>query len=401
MIVSTSLIALAVGVAIGVIAANALRKRRSGAGGSDTMPAATSAVSSMATPPSEFDGAFVRLVRALPLGVVFVDPAARITFANAAASRIFGFDLARATGTHVIASIPNVELEGRIGDALRGETSIEPLTVTSNAEQRTHRISIYSIRAPEEEAVEGVVLFAEDQTDVLRLERARKEFLSNVSHELRTPLASIKLMLETVIQSPDEETSDIFLPQALAQVDRLAALAQQLLDQARADSSQVQLHLQEIDLEAVARPIVATFAPEAFNKGVALDLRAARPVRIEADPDRLAQVFVNLIDNALRHTPEGGGISVESDAEGGDAVVRVRDTGVGIPYRDLPHIFERFYVVDRSRTRMSGGAGLGLAIVKSIIDAHGGTIRAESMLGSGTTFTIRIPMFHLSTMESS
>jgi signal transduction histidine kinase len=118
-------------------------------------------------------------------------------------------------------------------------------------------------------------------------------------------------------------------------------------------------------------------------------------VKLEADADRLSQIFVNLIDNALRHTPEGGAVGVELDADGGSALVRVSDTGEGIPYKDLPHVFERFYVVDRSRARGSSGAGLGLSIVKQIVDAHGGTIVAESELGSGATLTVRLPILHL------
>ncbi len=347
----------------------------------------------------DFEGAFVRLVRALPLGVVFVDENARVTFANAAAATIFGFDLDRAVGSHVIASIPNVELERRIDEALRGEASIAPLMLAGSGGKRTYRVSVYPLAAEAEDQTRRVVVFVDDQTDLARLDRARKEFLSNVSHELRTPLSSIKLMLETVIASPDDEAADLFLPQALGQVDRLAELVQQLLDQARAESGQLHLNLRDVDLDAVAQPIVASFEPQASNKGVNLELRSMRPVRVEADPDRLSQVFVNLIDNALRHTPAGGAVIVEVDAQGGDAVLRVRDTGVGIPYRDLPRIFERFYVVDRSRTRMSGGAGLGLAIVKGIIDAHGGTISAESMLGSGTSFTIRIPIMRVGSRE--
>ena len=139
----------------------------------------------------------------------------------------------------------------------------------------------------------------------------------------------------------------------------MTALVGQLLEQARAESGQLKLDLRDVDLEEVARPIVASFEQQAANKGVSLELAALRPVRVEADPDRLSQVFVNLIDNALRHTRGGGRIRIELDARDSDAVLRVRDTGEGIPYRDLPHIFERFYVVDRSRTRGSGGAGLG------------------------------------------
>jgi two-component system, OmpR family, phosphate regulon sensor histidine kinase PhoR len=335
---------------------------------------------------------FARLVAALPLGVVFVDRHARIRFANSAAGTIFDFDPQRAIGSHVITSIPNVELERRIDDALVGEASVAPITVASATERRTYGVSVYPIGDNDSG---GVVVFADDQTDITRLLRASKEFLTNVSHELRTPLSSIKLMLETVVESPDDEAADLFLPQVLAQVDRLASLVQQLLEQARAESGQLRLNLREIDLEEVAHPIVASFEPQAANKGVQVELRAIRPVSVEADPDRLSQVFVNLIDNAIRHTPSGGFVTVELDANGNDAIMRVRDTGMGIPYRDIPHIFERFYVVDRSRTRESGGAGLGLAIVKGIIDAHGGTVATESMLGSGTLFTVRLPIMRV------
>lgn len=338
------------------------------------------------------DGDFARLVAALPLGVIFLDRTARIRFANPAAATIFDFDRHRAIGQHVIAAIPNVELERRVDDAVRGEATVAPITLSSGGQRRIYGVSVYPLGEGEEG---GVVVFANDQTEVSRLERASKEFLTSVSHELRTPLSSIKLMLETVMESPDDEAADLFLPQALAQVDRLASLVQQLLEQARAESGQLRLHLREIDLERVAHPIVASFEPQAANKGVYLELISMRPVRVEADPDRLAQVFVNLIDNALRHTPAGGSVTVELDATGNDAIMRVRDTGVGIPYRDIPHIFERFYVVDRSRTRESGGAGLGLAIVKSIVDAHGGTVMTESMLGAGTVFTVRLPIMRV------
>jgi signal transduction histidine kinase len=348
-------------------------------------------------PAPRADADFVRLVRALPVGVIFLDGNARIRFANPAAGTIFSFDIQRAIGGHLIASIPNVELERRVDDAMRGEASVAPLTIVNDTLKRTYGVSVYPLGDGGE--MEGVVVFADDQTELATVERARKEFLSNVSHELRTPLSSIKLMLETVIESPDDEAADLFLPQVLAQVDRLASLVQQLLEQARAESGQLKLNLREVELESVAHPIVASFEPQAANKGVHIELQAIRPVRVEADPDRLSQVFVNLIDNALRHTPGGGTVKVELDANGNDAIMRVRDTGVGIPYRDLPHIFERFYVVDRSRTRESGGAGLGLAIVKGIVDAHGGTITTESMLGSGTAFTIHLPIMRVARRE--
>jgi two-component system, OmpR family, phosphate regulon sensor histidine kinase PhoR len=341
------------------------------------------AVIAPSDPEAQFDGAFVRLVRALPIGVILVDRSLRVEFANGSAGAIFGFDAGR-VGGHIIEAIHSVEFEGRISEALRGEASVAPFELPGRRGARTYRVSVYPL--VEEGDAQRVVVFAEDQTDLVRLDRARKEFLSNVSHELRTPLSSIKLMIETVIESPDEEASDLFLPQALAQVDRLTVLVAQLLDQTRAESGALKLNLRDVDLEEVAGPIVSSFEPQASNKGVSLQLLPARPVRVEADADRLAQVFVNLIDNAIRHTPGGGRVKVELDARG---------NGAGIPYRDLPRIFERFYVVDRSRTRGSGGSGLGLAIVKGIIDAHGGSISAESTLGRGTTVTIRIPIMRV------
>jgi two-component system, OmpR family, phosphate regulon sensor histidine kinase PhoR len=344
-------------------------------------------------PPAGVESTFAMLVRALPLGVIVVDRACHVEFANAAAGAIFGFDPERAIALHIIEAVPNVELERRIADALRGEGSVAPLMLTRARVARTYRVSVYPLTENQESS--RVVVISDDQTALARLDRARKEFLSNVSHELRTPLSSIKLMLETVLEAPEQEARELFVPQALAQVDRLTALVGQLLEQARAESGQLKLALRDVDLEDVARPIVASFEQQASNKGISLELAALRPVRVEADPDRLSQVFVNLIDNALRHTAEGGRIRIEIDARDSDAVLRVRDTGEGIPYRDLPHIFERFSVVDRSRNRGTGGAGLGLAIVKGIVDAHGGAISAESMLGRGTAFTIRLPIMRI------
>lgn len=378
-----ALLAAVAGALLALLATRLSRRR----------PAPALPVPIPASPPAPFEGAFVRLVRALPIGVILVDRSARVEFANAAAGAIFGFDAAR-VGGHIIEAIQSVEFESRISEALRGDASVAPFELTGRQGARTYRVSVYPLVDRGEEP-SRVVVFAEDQTDLVRLDRARKEFLSNVSHELRTPLASIKLMIETVVMAHDDETADLFLPQALAQVDRLAELVQQLLDQTRAESGALVLNLREVELEDVAGPIVGSFEPQASNKGVELQLLPVRPVRVEADADRLAQIFVNLIDNAIRHTPSGGRVKVELDARGSDAVVRVRDNGAGIPYRDLPRIFERFYVVDRSRTRESGGSGLGLAIVKGIVDAHGGSISAQSTLGRGTTVTIRIPIMRV------
>ena len=342
------------------------------------------------------DDRFDALVRALPLGVLMLDGQIRVRFANRAAASIFGFDLSRVAGAHLIEAMPSIELERRAEAALEGEASMAPMIVPGRPGNRTYAVSTYPL-TDDAGATIGALILAEDQTELLALERARQEFLTNVSHELRTPLSSIRLMLETVDGSAGDEARDLFVPQALAQVDRLTSLVQRLLEQARAESGALRLELREVDLEAVARPIVQSFEPQAAAKSVRLELRPLRPVRLQADAERLAQVLVNLIDNALRFTPEGGLVTAEIDADGAEAILRVSDTGIGIPYRDLPYIFERFYVVDRSRAREISGVGLGLSIVKHIVEAHGGSVTAESMLGSGTKFTARLPFASVGT----
>jgi two-component system phosphate regulon sensor histidine kinase PhoR len=338
-------------------------------------------------------------VRALPLGVMMLRRTKRLRFANRAAAAIFGFDRSRAKGLHLIEVIPSIELERRVDSVLAGEASAAaPLIVSGKRTDRSYAVSIYPLttaRADDEERageVSGALVIAEDQTERLALERTRQEFLSNVSHELRTPLSSVKLMLETLVAGGDDDARAYFLPQALREVDRLAQLVARFLEQARAESGLPALRIEEVDLEGLTRSALRPFSQHAAAKAISLEVRAHRPVIVEADEAQLSQILVNLIDNGLRFTPESGAVSVDLDVEDGHARIIVSDTGIGIPYKDLPFIFERFFVADRSRARGISGAGLGLSIVKQIVESHGGTIDVQSVLDAGTQFTIRIPM---------
>ncbi len=323
----------------------------------------------------------------------------RLRFANRAAAAIFGFDRTRAKGLHLIETIPSIELERRVDAVLAGEAAAAaPLIVSGKRTDRSYAVSVYPLttsrRGDDEETgeISGALIIAEDQTERLALERTRQEFLSNVSHELRTPLSSVKLMLETLVQGGDDDARALFLPQALREVDRLAMLVQRFLEQARAESGQPNLRIEEVDLETLTRSILPPLQQQAAAKRIALEMHAHRPVIVEADAQQLSQVLVNLIDNGLRFTAEGGSVTVDLDVEDGYATIVVSDTGIGIPYKDLPYIFERFFVADRSRARGISGAGLGLSIVEQIVEAHEGTIGVESVLDSGTQFTVRIPM---------
>ncbi len=333
------------------------------------------------------DGRFDRLIRALPLGVIVLNSRGRITFTNRAAEKIFGFNSTRMWGRTIIEAVPSVELERRVSEARKGEESMAPLVLPGRHSKRTYAVSAYQL--PDDG---GALVLASDQTEIVALERTRSEFISNVSHELRTPLSSIKLMLETIIAANDRESRELFLPKISSEVDRMVQLVNDLLAHARAGAGQLHVRYDEVDLTALAWSVLATFEQRAKALQLTLTMDAKEEVIVEADADRLSQVLVNLIDNALRHTPAQGQVGVRVDREAEFARMVVRDTGIGIPYNDLPHVFERFYVVDRSRARETGGSGLGLAIAKQIIEAHRGTIKVESLLGSGATFTCHIPI---------
>ncbi|MBV8354814.1 MAG: hypothetical protein JO101_05810, partial [Candidatus Eremiobacteraeota bacterium] len=239
-------------------------------------------------------------------------------------------------------------------------------------------------------------VIGEDRTQLVAVERIRRDFISDVSHELRTPLAAIKLMVETIeLAGDDPEAVRMFLPKIGTELERIAHLVEDLLSLARNESGQAPVRKRTVDLRALVEETLDTFRPRAQSLGVDLRLEEGPPLEAAVDPPRINQVLVNLVDNALRHTRAAGHVRVRLQHVGdgrSEATLTVEDDGVGIPFKDLPHIFERFYVVERSRARESSGTGLGLAIAKQIVEAHGGTIEAESELGRGTRFTCRLPL---------
>lgn len=334
------------------------------------------------------DERFDRVLRNLPLAAITLDRRGTITSVNPTAAALFGFDPQRVQGKALIEAIPSIDLERQVAGALRGEGAMRKIVIPEIEGER-----IFNVAAFPTDQDGDVVLIASDQTALVALERVRHEFISNVSHELRTPLSAIKLMVETVMLSEhDPEAEAMFLPKVLREVDRMVALVEDLLELAKSEAGQLPLRRESFDLSSFVGSILHMFAQRAESLDVKLEERAAGPLEIYADRNRLTQVLVNLLDNALRHTPAGGKVTASIERSGEDAVLTVKDNGVGIPYHDLPHIFERFYVVERSRARETSGTGLGLSIAKQLIEAHGGTISAESDLGAGATFTCRIPI---------
>jgi two-component system phosphate regulon sensor histidine kinase PhoR len=241
----------------------------------------------------------------------------------------------------------------------------------------------------------GVVVVLNDVTELRRLEQVRTEFIGNVSHELRTPLTAIHGYLETLLEGGLEEPERAreFLDIAHRHTERLGRLVADLTDLSNIELGRVALDLVPVALPEVVSSAFGIVGPRARAGGVALEVSVPADLPpLRADRDRLVQILLNLVDNAVAHTPAGGRVTVAAETGApGLVAVTVADTGTGIPPADLPRVTERFYRVDRARSRDEGGTGLGLAIVKHLVLAHGGELRIDSRLGQGTVVAFTLP----------
>ncbi len=223
-------------------------------------------------------------------------------------------------------------------------------------------------------------------------EKLRKRLAVDVAHELRTPLSAVSAHLEMMIDGVWEATPKR-LTGCADEIVRLTHLVADLERLAEIEDENLKLNRKEMDLEALVQESVRRFEAEAAAKNVSIAASGA-PSRVFADPERMNQVVTNLVSNAIKYTPAGGAIEIETGDDAEHGTIRVTDSGIGIPANELPHIFERFYRAEGSRSRQTGGAGIGLAIVKAIVEAHGGTITAQSEEGRGSSFTVSLPRAH-------
>ncbi len=240
----------------------------------------------------------------------------------------------------------------------------------------------------------GMLITLHDLTSIRRLESMRSDFVANVSHELRTPLASIRGFAETLKLGAlhDPESAAAFLQIILDESDRLNRLVNDLLDLSKIESNRLPLKYESINVSSLITEIAQLLDRELAQKRLKLQLLGEHHLQVEADHDRLRQIIINLLHNSIQYTPEGGSVNVSWTTNAEHLSVSVKDSGIGIPKEDVPHVFERFFRVDRARNRQSGGTGLGLSITKHLIEMHKGTISAESELGHGSTFIFTIPL---------
>jgi two-component system phosphate regulon sensor histidine kinase PhoR len=243
----------------------------------------------------------------------------------------------------------------------------------------------------------------EDLTELRRLERARRDFVANISHELRNPLATVRLLVETLEEAidTDPDQAHSFIEKIEMEVQHLNELVSELLELSRIESGQVPMSIEPVQAEQLVREVMARMLTQAQRHRVTLRTEIEQgKTLVAADSKQILRVMVNLVHNAIKFTPSGGMVVIGTRLEMGGSTQAffVRDTGIGIPPEDLPRIFERFYKVDQARSKIDfigpggGGSGLGLAIARHVVEAHGGRIKAESVVGQGSTFAFTLPV---------
>ena len=253
-------------------------------------------------------------------------------------------------------------------------------------------LSAIAIPLVDSNSLPGVLLTLHDLSRLRQLDTTRREFISNVSHELRSPLASIKASVETLENGAlgEPEVARDFIRRIHEDIGRMINMAGDLLELSRLESGQVPIHLYPMDLRPLLEDVRTGFERRAVARAISINATYDEDVPLAmGDEEKLRQALVNLLDNAIKFTPDAGRITLTTLADGGFVQVRVNNTGLGIPREHLPHVFERFYKVDRSRH--DGGTGLGLAIVKHIVQLHGGEVTVQSQEGEGATFSFTLP----------
>jgi two-component system phosphate regulon sensor histidine kinase PhoR len=323
------------------------------------------------------------VLAALPDAAGILGADGRMRLANAALDKLAPHG--RALGLAPLEVARSADLAEAMRRALRGERGRVELTLP--ATRRTYVAHVMPLHERGE-----VLLVLRDVTEARRLEATRRDFVANASHELRTPVAAIRGAAETLLAgalaSPDDARQ--FVGIVARHAERLGRLTQALLDLSRIEAGEWPLELGRVEAAPLLHQLVELHAPAAAERRIALRAEAGDGVALRADARAVEQVLVNLVDNALKYTPEGGTVTIRATRDGDAAVLSVADTGNGIERHHLPRIFERFYRVDPGRSRDQGGTGLGLAIVKHLVQAQGGDVGVESGSG-GSRFWVRLP----------
>lgn len=331
------------------------------------------------------------VLEAIPSGVMVIGAARQVVLVNRRCLELLGARHERPLGRYYGLLVDDPRVAGTVERALAG-LEAEPLEVELRRQGAASTLWV-SARPFAAAGGSGAILVVHDVTGLRRLERSRRELVAHVSHELKTPVAAILGFAETLAEgeaAPEEVPR--FLQWIRREAERIGKLVDDLLRLARLESPEFTPRRQDLDAARLAGDVLQRFAVAARRRGQRLEVAVpSEPVPLRADPELLQQALANLLDNALRYTPEGGSIRLEVADEGSAVVFRVADTGPGIAPEHQERIFERFYRPDEGRSRREGGTGLGLAIVKHVAQVHGGQVGVRSRPGEGACFWIAIP----------
>jgi two-component system phosphate regulon sensor histidine kinase PhoR len=328
-------------------------------------------------------------------GVLAVDREERVVHANAAAQAILGIDARNALGRRIWEVTRVTEVSEALGEAMRqNRVRVSEVRVPTPQKDQVIQLTASPLKDASD-SLDGAIVVLHDVSELRQLESVRRDFVANISHELKTPLAAIRGLVETLIDDREIEpgTRDRFVEKIRDQSMRLNNIVSDLLTLSRLESGPGGLRFEGMDLRETVTESYRAQVHAAESKQVALVARVPDvPVAIDGDGEALRELVDNLVNNAIKYTPSGGQVDVRLGVEGSHVVLEVEDTGIGIPIEEQGRIFERFYRVDKARSRQMGGTGLGLSIVKHVALAHGGNVSLKSAPGRGSTFRVQFAL---------
>ncbi|WP_423407630.1 two-component system histidine kinase PnpS [Heyndrickxia sp. MSNUG] len=333
------------------------------------------------------------LIENMGSGLILIDSRGYINLINRPYREIFSVDPSEYLYKLYYEVIEHEEISQMVEEIFMTEQKVRKQVVLPLEIERRH-FEVYGVPIIGTNNVwKGILLVFHDITELKKLEQMRKDFVANVSHELKTPITSIKGFSETLLDGAmhDKGTLEAFLDIILKESDRLQVLIQELLDLSKIEQHGFKLTIGKVDLLQGITDVLGILRGKAEEKDITLEIgQISGNMVIEGDPDRIKQVLINLVSNAITYSPNHGTITISLFDKKEMVSIVVKDSGIGIEKSEIPRIFERFYRVDKARSRNSGGTGLGLAIVKHIVEAHKGNIEVTSEVGKGTTFTVRL-----------
>ncbi len=321
-------------------------------------------------------------------GLVLINDQGIIELMNPAGEELFDVSARRIKGKSHLEGLRNYKLSDLIEQVLEEGKKIKEEIVIDILKEQVMEISLVPLLTRRGKTL-GVVVVFHDITEIYKAQKMRAEFVANVSHELKTPVTSVKGFAETLLDGAleDPDMAKQFIQIIYQEADRLHRLINDLLDLSRIESKHIPLHKEPLNIVDIINSILEKMKPKIEKEKQSIDLQIPdEAVFVMADQDRIEQVLINLIDNAIKYTENEGEIALTLEKQNHFVTISISDTGIGIPKEDLPRIFERFYRVDKGRSRRMGGTGLGLSIVKHIVEGHGGKVWVKSEVGKGTTF---------------